>query len=172
MNNSRLFKFILNGYALGESSIHGPSHWKRVERNGLEIAENNGADKAVVSLFAMLHDSQRENEGYDPEHGPRASDFCQWLRKKSDFLQLTDEQFDKLTYACKHHTGGMTSDDATIGACWDADRLDLPRVGITPLPKYMSTEQGKRMAEAMQQKKKFHQLPFQEDPKQPWWKFW
>ena len=32
----------------------------------------------------------------------------------------------------------MTS-DPTVGACWDADRLDLPRVWITPDPALLST---------------------------------
>ena len=31
-------------------------------------------------------------------------------------------------------------------ACFDADRLDLGRVGITPDPKKMATERGKEMA--------------------------
>ncbi|MBB6018173.1 hypothetical protein HNQ04_003450 [Deinococcus radiopugnans ATCC 19172] len=33
-------------------------------------------------------------------------------------------------WACKHHASGQTTDEPTLGACWDADRLDLPRVGI------------------------------------------
>ena len=34
----------------------------------------------------------------------------------------------------------------TIDACFDADRLDLGRVGITPDPNRMATEKGKEMA--------------------------
>ena len=29
-------------------------------------------------------------------------------------------------------------------ACWDADRLDLSRVDITPEPRYLCTEHGRR----------------------------
>ena len=29
--------------------------------------------------------------------------------------------------------------DATVLTCWDADRLDLGRVGIRPDPKYLCT---------------------------------
>jgi uncharacterized protein len=36
-----------------------------------------------------------------------------------------------------------------IGACWDADRLDLTRVGIIPDPDMMSTEPGKELAAQM-----------------------
>jgi uncharacterized protein len=38
------------------------------------------------------------------------------------------------------------SEHPTIGTCWDADRLDLGRVGARPDPKYMSTEARKRAA--------------------------
>ena len=31
------------------------------------------------------------------------------------------------------------SDDPTIGTCWDADRLHLPRVSIEPNPAFFST---------------------------------
>ena len=49
-----------------------------------------------------------------------------------------------LEYAMRHHTGGRTSDDPTIGTCWDADRLDLGRAGIVPHERFMSTEPGRR----------------------------
>ena len=39
--------------------------------------------------------------------------------------------------------GGLVySGNATIDVCFDADRLDLGRVGIVPNPKRMATEQG------------------------------
>ena len=34
----------------------------------------------------------------------------------------------------------------TIDACFDADRLDLGRVGITPDPNKMATAKGKELA--------------------------
>lgn len=41
------------------------------------------------------------------------------------------------------------TEDATVNACFDADRLDLGRVGITPDPDKMATAQGRIMAEKM-----------------------
>ncbi|MEI6420964.1 MAG: hypothetical protein WCP55_02025, partial [Lentisphaerota bacterium] len=55
---------------------HGIKHWQRVERNGLKIAEKNGADEDVIRLFAYLHDCKRENEYTDPLHGPRAAAYA------------------------------------------------------------------------------------------------
>jgi uncharacterized protein len=40
----------------------------------------------------------------------------------------------------KHHSDGEVSTDKTIQTCWDADRLDLGRVGIFPSPKFLSQE--------------------------------
>jgi uncharacterized protein len=33
-----------------------------------------------------------------------------------------------------------TATDPTVGCCFDADRLDLARCGITPNPELLSTE--------------------------------
>ncbi|MBC8196855.1 MAG: hypothetical protein H8E60_03105 [Candidatus Marinimicrobia bacterium] len=171
MRFKKLYKFILSEFSLGNKSIHGPIHWKMVEKNGFEIAETNGADKEVIKLFAILHDCKRENEDFDSEHGPRAKTFCQWLQKNTNYLQLTDEQFKKLCYACNNHTRGEISSDDTIGTCWDADRLDLPRVGIIPQSKYMSTKEGKKKAIAIQGNKvgKEHK---QAGIEKSWWNFW
>ena len=154
MQNKKLFQLILSQYLLGKDSIHGPSHWKRVERHGMDIAKINGGDKDVIELFSILHDSQRKTEGRDLEHGPRAVKFC--INIRNEYLKLTDKQFNKLCYACNYHTAGMISKDETIGACWDADRLDLPRVGIIPDARYMSTNEGMRRAKLIQIKMENH----------------
>lgn len=61
---------ILANFYLPHASVHGPAHWARVRLNGMRIAQVSGADRKVVELFAFLHDSQRRNDGTDPEHGP------------------------------------------------------------------------------------------------------
>ena len=132
-------------FRLGAGSLHGPDHWQRVERNGLEIARHDAAaDVLVVRLFSVLHDSCRHNESHDPEHGARAAAWARELQGRHFWLD--DDALEILCEACVWHDKGKTSDHPTIGACWDADRLDLPRVGITPLPRYMSTARGKALA--------------------------
>ena len=123
---------------------HGLSHWKRVERNGLRLATPD-CDVMVIRLFAYLHDSCRKNDGYDKEHGPRAAKMIQSLRKTL-LKNLTDEQFSLLQTACRLHTTTLKTGDPTIDACFDADRLDLWRVGITPDPEKMATQKGKELA--------------------------
>ena len=44
------------------------------------------------------------------------------------------------------HTHGQLIDEPTIGTCWDADRLDLGRVGTEPEARYMSTDFGREIA--------------------------
>ena len=50
---------------------------------------------------------------------------------------------DLLEYACVHHTDGLTDADPTVQACWDADRRDLPRVGVTVKPHRLCTTAAK-----------------------------
>ena len=53
---------------------------------------------------------------------------------------LEQNRLDLLAAACDDHADGVVSAEPTIGACWDADRLDLPRVGIRPDPMLLSTD--------------------------------
>jgi len=64
-------------------------------------------------------------------------------------LDLDAGQMDKLVLACRTHTDGTISSDATVGACFDADRLDLDRVGIEPDPELMSTDAGRERARVL-----------------------
>ena len=122
------------------SHIHGERHWRTVGANGLWLAASvPGADTHVVLLFALLHDTMRLNDARDPEHGPRAAAFAVALHEEG-LLAVTNAQLDHLHHACFEHADGTVSDDPTVGVCWDADRLDLPRVGITPRPDLFSTE--------------------------------
>ena len=125
------------------SDIHGELHWRTVGANGLWLAEPlDGADTFVIFLFALLHDSMRESDGRDPQHGPRAAAFAAELQAEG-LLGTTPAQLETLRYACFEHTNGLVSTDPTVGACWDADRLDLPRVWITPDPALLSTERAR-----------------------------
>ena len=134
---------ILKGYELPVRGFHGVVHWARVLENGLRIAEVNGADQEVVTLFALFHDSRRVNEDWDEDHGLRGGELARSLR--GELVHLTDDRFDLLFEACRLHTDGLTTGDRTLLACWDADRLDLGRVGITPDPDRLGTKAGRNL---------------------------
>lgn len=136
---------LTSRFRLGEDSLHGPSHWRRVEKFGLRLAAGTeGADLVVVRLFAVFHDSKRQNEFTDPDHGPLAAKSVR--KRQGDWFTLTEWQLETLCFACQFHADGDVSEDPTIGCCWDADRLDLPRVGIPPHRDLMSTAVGKSLA--------------------------
>jgi len=140
----RLWSVVTAQFQLPVHSDHGPDHWKRVEQNGLMLAASSGADAVVVRLFALFHDSKRENEFSDPDHGKRSAAYARELR--GTYFQINDEQFDLLETACTWHTEITHNANPTIGTCWDADRLDLGRVGIIPDAKYMNTDLGRQLA--------------------------
>lgn len=135
-----------SAFALSKTGIHGPAHWARVRANGLRLAKQTGADTTVVELFALLHDSQRFNEGHDPEHGQRAAlnivDNAGWYITNAG---LDGDQLTALLIACSCHSlGATTIGNAallnTVLTCWDADRLDLGRIGIRPDPDLLCTD--------------------------------
>ena len=142
MNLSAVLRVILDEYTLPLAGVHGVAHWARVLENGLKLAKETGANTVVVSLFAVLHDSRRENESTDPEHGPRAAEFARTLRGRA--FELSDDEFSLLAAACRQHTHARTHADPTIATCFDADRLDLLRVGIMPHASRLCTDAGRR----------------------------
>lgn len=123
---------------------HGPVHWETVERNVNSLADaDERIDRTVARLFAILHDCKRQNESFDPDHGRRAGVFARKLFAEGK-LPITGSQLATLVYALDLHNDGITHEDPTIGACWDADRLDLPRVGIKTEEEFLSTEAAKQ----------------------------
>jgi uncharacterized protein len=124
------------------SPDHGFEHCVAVATTGLKLSVSTGADPEIVWAFGLLHDSMRLNEWSDPDHGKRAADLARLLHSELD-LHLDDDQMLTLVYALVWHDRGMTTPDPTIGTCWDADRLQLPRVGIIVDPAYLSTDAGR-----------------------------
>jgi uncharacterized protein len=107
----------------------------------LKIAALNGARTDVVELFAFLHDSQRHHDGADRGHGGRAADSLLGLRGR--LFVLDTAGFDMLVQACRHHSEGLVDGDVTVRTCWDADRLDLGRVGVMPLASRLATPEAR-----------------------------
>jgi len=131
---------IKNHYRLDWYGTHGVIHWSRVYQNGMKLAEQEGVNRTVVQLFSVFHDAQRRNENHDENHGGRGAQLA--LRLK-ELCPLTDKEFELLVTACSLHTTSLFHDDITVQACFDADRLDLGRVGKLPNPLYLCTPMAK-----------------------------
>lgn len=138
---SQLIPHLRRQFKLNWRGIHGVSHWTRVQQNGLLLSESTGANTAVVELFAFLHDSCRQNDGHAPNHGARTADFTQSLH--GSVITLSAQELTVRLDACQGHTHGSCSDSVTVQTCWDADRLDLGRVGIKPLAERLCTGAAK-----------------------------
>jgi uncharacterized protein len=125
-------------YRLDWHGIHGWAHWLRVRENGLRLAAATGADRVVVELFALFHDIARWNDAVDPAHGRRGAEMAGRFAGEIDGLDAA--RLEVLQFACTHHTSGLIEGDVTVRTCWDADRLDLGRVGTVPRPDRLCTD--------------------------------
>jgi uncharacterized protein len=133
---AEMIEYIRNQFRINWNGLHGANHWARVLHHGKYIGKRRNADLLVIELFAFLHDSCRWDDGRDPNHGERGAEFAYGMNGK--FFKLNELQLDNLCFAIRHQSGGEISSNPTIQTCWDSDRLDLGRVGITPSPKFIS----------------------------------
>jgi uncharacterized protein len=133
---------IVQHYRLPLGGLHGLSHWARVLEIGVRLAEDSGANVEVVQLFAVFHDARRINEGWDDGHGRRGAELAARLR--GEYFDLDDDAFEMLYTACVEHTDGRTDGDVTTQTCWDADRLDLPRVGLDVDRQFLGTDAARQ----------------------------
>lgn len=143
----RLREFAIKHSKMGYYSIHGISHWDRVAKNA-DVLCTSDVDSLVVKAFAYIHDVERINESDDCQHGHRAALLVDEIRS-SVLSFLNDLEIEQLKEACRLHTLRLKTEDATVNACFDADRLDLGRVGITPNPNKMATVEGRVLAEKL-----------------------
>jgi uncharacterized protein len=139
-----LLKEIAKQYQLDPNDTHGLSHWARVLENGLKLADEEGGDKTVITLFAIFHDACRRNQSLDPGHGARGAALAEKILSEHTLVSTT--QLVLLSEACRDHTDGQTAADLTVQICWDADRLDLARAGIMPDPVRLCTPTAKTQA--------------------------
>jgi uncharacterized protein len=137
-----LIDFARSEFRLDWDGIHGAPHWSRVRHNGLLLAEHTGANTRVVEYFAFIHDLGRENDDYDPEHGSRAAMIAENIA--GNLIDVSAQELQLLMDACCGHSDGHIVADVTVMTCWDADRLDLGRVGIRPDPTRLCNEAARQ----------------------------
>ncbi len=157
-----LLTLIGQHYRLDIHGVHGFSHWARVYEHGKTLSEQEGVNQRVVELFSLFHDSRRFSDGIDSEHGKRGALLAMELR---DLLPLKDDEFELLLRACRLHTAAATDSDITVQCCFDADRLDLWRVGIRPVATRLCSPLAKRHqtileTQEMSEKRQMPEMPF------------
>ena len=144
MITKKLITAIRKKHVLPWHGIHGVAHWSRVRWNGLKLAQKVGVNHRVVELFAFLHDSCRITDRPDLEHGDEAATFARHLQVKR-IIQLSEYELELLQFACRFHSHGGSDSNLIVQVCWDADRLDLGRVGIIPKPELLCTDAAREL---------------------------
>jgi len=142
----KLFQLICDNYALNLKGIHGIKHWVQVYKNTQFLANAYAIRSDVFMLFALLHDSKREDEYEDRDHGIRAAgsikDYIQ-----DGVVDLSEEDEARLFYACSNHTHADKNNtlyhDLVVQICLDADKLDIGRVGVIPDESHFLTDVAK-----------------------------
>jgi len=146
-----LLKIISRQFSLELNGIHGVYHWHRVYKNTLKLAEYYNIESKIFMLFALFHDSRRENDNIDSQHGKRGGRYAKLLQSDISILkELSKAELDLLEYACSSHTKTdyqhTLADSQIANICWDADRLDIGRVGFIVDPEYLHTDYAKELA--------------------------
>ena len=123
---------------------YGVDHADRVADFGKRLFVP-GADPDVIAAFAYIHDLERSDAPEDPGHGERSAAIIDEIRE-TYLAALSAPEIEILKTACVTHSTGAKTDNTTINICHDADRLDMPRLGIIPDPERMATEKGAYLA--------------------------
>ena len=143
-NPDRLREYCLQHIPVWQLRIYGIEHSDRVAENGKRLLLP-GANPNVIAAFAYLHDIARSDSDSDPGHGERAAQIIDEIRR-THLADFSDKEIRLLKDACRLHETAERTGDKTIDICLDADRLDLPRLGIIPTPEQMATEKGAQLA--------------------------
>jgi len=143
-----LLNIIKQDFKLNLYGYHGIYHWQRVFLNTQKLAKYYNVQSEVFELFSILHDSKRENEHLDINHGKRASEFVKKLIEEK-YIKLNTRDEEQLIYACANHTKPDVTNpfynDIIVQICFDADKMDIGRVGIVPDEKYFLTQYAKEL---------------------------
>lgn len=141
-DRNKLVHQVINDSTALSLENHSTDHWLRVAQNGIILAQVELQDPVFCEIFGLLHDCQRLDDGKDKEHGARAAAYAYEIR---DLIPLNKRDKFRLAYALKFHDEKVHTEDPQVGCCWDADRLDLPRVGVVVDPYYLNTDAAKEI---------------------------
>lgn len=134
-----------------KSPVHGVAHWVRVGIYGLTIAEHlckasktakhwesrEGSFEEAVLYACFFHDTARDGEGIELEHGKRAEKAWRIFAENKRFSESTVSSVSQaLLFHVAHPSVDPCACDVTICLC-NADRLDRVRLGEKPIPQRM-----------------------------------
>lgn len=84
---------------------------------------------------------------------------------REGLLPMDEDGVVLLEKACRTHTGGRIPEVPTVMACWDSDRLDLPRIaGVEVRVEWLGTPLAKepQFVEAATQRARARVFPYRQ----------
>jgi len=132
--------------------VDGPEGRTMFQAQFQSPSEGLGRTLLMAFCFAFIHDTERDTEEWDVRHGIWASLWFQrhilahldsWneygLRDELELVSvaMNVHTIIKNKREINHHCGGFRKPPFLVGLLLDSDRLDLPRVGITPDPEQL-----------------------------------
>lgn len=127
-----LLEALKENFCLKDSDYHNIKHWNRVYKISKFISSHYNIESDIFKYFALFHDVGRKDDDHNFEHGEDGRKLAIKYRK---YIDLNDDEFEKLIYACKWHTKPLDINnklykDKIVTICWDSDKLDLVRLNI------------------------------------------
>ncbi len=136
--------------------LHGISHLRRVAILSGRLANAVGEDVESAVVMGFLHDCARRNDKNDIDHARDSEVLARGLIER--FYSHLD--VDRICEAIAGHADGEVTSDPFTGCLWDADRMELKRIGRTIDLDLLSTKVAKRLVRRRQQGVKFkEQVP-------------
>lgn len=125
-----------------KKGLHGFGHIERVVEYAKLIAKKECPGKYEdIIVGAYLHDVGRIDDSENNEHALKSAEIAEFLISRH--WPWLDKK--KIVEAIKYHADGDVTDDHVIGAIWDADRLDLDRIGKVIDCNLLSTKTAKKI---------------------------
>jgi uncharacterized protein len=180
MHHKREIAATMRQLAWHVSDLHGVAHWARVSRFGAGLSAGlhlSPAYRECVEIFAWTHDLARIDDGGGNDHARDGARYFDTYTAKV-FPHLTHVQQDFIRTAIYHHADGISAEEGwhqgwfthlegekadilnVMGCCWDADRLDLLRLGIEPEPHRMSTPFWDSLLPLSQRLNQWHKVSY------------
>lgn len=123
------------------TNIHGVQHLRQVAFLAGRFAYSLNVDYKTAIIGGYLHDCARSDDGGGNSHAHESA----FLAKRIIETNWSSTDIDKIFYAIYYHADGLNTNDPFIGCIWDADRLNLVRLGLIPKVELLSTEFAKRI---------------------------
>jgi HD superfamily phosphohydrolase YqeK len=120
--------------------IHGLNHFRQVAYIAGRIALTNMAPLEDSIIGGFLHDCAREDNHGGNEHAQESAK----LARDIIINHWPDVDVERICDAIYYHADGLVTKDPIGGCIWDADRISLARLGISPKNELLSTPIAKR----------------------------